>query len=856
MPEAANTPPFWETSAQDWSSRLGCSVDGLTEADAKARLARYGPNADAQIREIGTIAAVGRRLLEPMCLLLIVAALVSGVTGDIASALIILVILALSLLLDTLQEGRAKRAAELLRQSVGVAAEVKRGGVFGLVAADTVVPGDVFRVSAGDIIPADAVVLSADAFTANEAALTGEPYGVPKGPAMVGATTAAAASNALFRGAIAQTGEAVALAVGTGPDTLFGKAALSLGAAAEISPFQRDLRQLGLLVARATAVLAFAVLAANMVFGRPLIESLMFSVALAVGLTPELLPMITTVTLSRGAVRLSKNSVIVKRLSAIHDLGAMTVLCTDKTGTLTSAEITLASSLGPSGIADPRPANLAAICARLGGDKGSLDAALVAANPDAATGWSRAGQLPFDYQRRVGAVLATGPSSGMLLIVKGAPEAVLALCTTLKGIPLDASGRTAVLARAAALAADGVRSVAIASLPWLGAGRDLVTADAVGLAFEGLCTFSDPPKASAPAAVARLLAAGVRVIILSGDDPLVVARLAKLVGMPEQRTMTGSQVANLNRAALRVRVRNTDVFARLAPDQKVRVVEALRWNGAIVGFMGDGVNDAPALKAADVGLSVAGATAVARAAADMILLKSDLAVVADGIEEGRRTFANIMKYLRMGASSNFGNMLSMAAASLFLPFLPMLATQILLNNLLYDLSEIGIPFDNVRPEDLAQPPHWQLKDIVRFAGVMGPLSSAFDLMTFGLLYLVFQASPEGFRTGWFIESIVTQTLVVFLIRTRGRAWRDMPNPKLTASTIGALALALAIPFSPLGAWFGFVAPPGHVMAALGAVVAVYLAAAELLKPLAMNGVLKLAASARPPRHLSRPRVGS
>ena len=828
-------------------------MDGLTQDEAKARLTRYGPNTDAQIREIGTFAAIGRRLLEPMCLLLIVAAIVSGVTGDVASALIILVILAVSILLDTLQEGRAKRAAELLRQSVAVRAEVKRDGMFGPVAADTIVPGDVFRVTAGDIIPADAVVLSADAFTANEAALTGEPYGVPKGPAMVDTATVAAASNALFRGAIAQTGEAVALAVGTGPDTLFGKAALSLGAAAEISPFQRDLRQLGLLVARATAVLAFAVLAANMVFGRPLIESLMFSVALAVGLTPELLPMITTVTLSRGAVRMSRKSVIVKRLSAIHDLGAMTVLCTDKTGTLTSAEITMADSLGPSGASNPRPAILAAICAQLGGDNGSLDLALVAANPDAAAGWTRYSQVPFDYQRRVGAVLATGPD-GMLLIVKGAPDAVLAVCTTASGSVLDASDRADVLSKAAALAADGVRSVAIASLPWTGAARNLVAADAVGLVFEGLCTFSDPPKASAPAAVARLLAAGVRVIILSGDDPLVVARLAKLVGIPEQRTMTGNQLSSLSRAALRVRVRNTDVFARLAPDQKVRVVEALRWNGAIVGFMGDGVNDAPALKAADVGLSVAGATAVARAAADMILLKSDLAVVADGIEEGRRTFANIMKYLRMGASSNFGNMLSMAAASLFLPFLPMLATQILLNNLLYDLSEIGIPFDNVRPEDLAQPPHWQLKDIVRFAGVMGPLSSAFDLVTFGLLYLVFQASPEEFRTGWFIESIATQTLVVFLIRTRGRPWHDLPNPKLTASTLGALALALVIPFTPLGAWFGFVAPPWHVMAALGAVVATYLVAAELIKPLAINGVLKFATSVRSPRHLARHKV--
>jgi Mg2+-importing ATPase len=358
--------------------------------------------------------------------------------------------------------------------------------------------------------------------------------------------------------------------------------------------------------------------------------------------------------------------------------------------------------------------------------------------------------------------------------------------------------------------------------------------DEVGLAFEGVCTFADPPKASAPAAVARLAAAGVRVVILSGDDPLVVARLAGIVGLRVQKVITGTDLKALSIDALKVQVRDTDVFARLAPDQKVRIVHALRASGEVVGFMGDGVNDAPGIKAADVGLSVDGATGVARAAADMILLDSDLSVVADGVEEGRRTFANILKYVRMGASSNFGNMLSMAAASLFLPFLPMLATQILLNNLLYDVSEIGIPFDNVRSADITGPQRWRMQDIVRFAAVMGPLSSFFDFATFGALYLLFRTSPEVFRTGWFVESIATQTLVVFLIRTRGRPWRDMPNPVLTTSTLAALALALAIPFSPLGAWFGFRAPPAHVTLALAGIVAAYLICAELCKPLAIS----------------------
>jgi Mg2+-importing ATPase len=430
-------------------------------------------------------------------------------------------------------------------------------------------------------------------------------------------------------------------------------------------------------------------------------------------------------------------------------------------------------------------------------------------------------------------VLADGPE-GLRLIVTGAPEAVLDACGSAGGTPLDAPARKAVLDTVQRLAADGLRAVAVASRPWSGPARDPAAADETDLILEGLCTFADPPKPTAPAAVARLAAAGVRVVILSGDDPLVVGRLAKIVGLRAQRVITGADLHKLGDAALRVQVRDTDVFARLSPDQKVRIVNALRAAGEVVGFMGDGVNDAPGIKAADVGLSVDGATGVARAAADMILLDSDLAVVADGVDEGRRTFVNILKYIRMGASSNFGNMLSMAAASLFLPFLPMLATQILLNNLLYDVSEIGIPFDNVRAADIAQPQHWRLKDIVRFAAVMGPLSSVFDLATFAVLFLLFRTSPELFRTGWFVESIATQTLVVFLIRTRGRPWQDAPNRVLTISTLGALAVALAIPFSPLGVHFGFHGPPAAVTLALAAIVLAYLTCAELLKPWAIS----------------------
>ncbi|MDA9526214.1 metal ABC transporter ATPase [Bradyrhizobium sp. CCBAU 11434] len=816
---------FWRLSPPELCSRLGCGLTGLSATEADERLDRFGLNTDAPPRIEGAARAILRRLLEPLSLILLVAGIISMLTGDEIGGLIIVLILALSIGLDTIQEGHAVRAAEILRRSVALKAEVSRDGAFVDIDVEHVVPGDLLRVRAGDIIPADALILESTAFTAGEAALTGEPYPVQKraGPCASPDDT----SNALFRGAVAQTGEAIALVVRTGRDTVFGAAASALAETQAPSPFERDLREFGLVIARATLALVLVVLTIRVVFGRPVLDSLLFAVALAVGLTPELLPMITTVTLSRGALRMAGRKVIVKRLAAIHDLGAMTVLCTDKTGTLTSAEITLARSLDAAGKDDARAARLGAIAASLGGDRGALDAALVAGRPEAAQGWTLAGRQAFDFSRRLGSVLATGPE-GARLIVKGAPEAVLELCT------MDQHARDAAMARVHALATEGLRTVAIASRAWSGALREVETDDETDLVFEGLCAFADPPKPTAAAAIARLAAGGVSLKILSGDHPVVVKRLAGLVGLNAERVLSGADIAELSDEALAVQVRSADAFGRLAPDQKSRIVKALQAGGDVVGFLGDGINDAPALKVADVGLSVDGATGVAQAAADMILLASDLEVVADGVEEGRRTFANILKYVRMGASSNFGNMLSMAAASIALPFLPMLPTQILLNNLLYDLSELGIPFDRVSTQATAKPQVWSMSRLVRFAAIMGPLSSVFDFLTFGALLYLFKASPDEFRTAWFVESMATQILVIFVIRTYGRPWRNWPDPVLAASSLIALLAAIALPFTPLGTWFGFVAPPPIMMAGIALLVVVYLGCAELLKPFAIR----------------------
>lgn len=831
---AAATPvrAFWTESLESLLARLDATTGGLSTDEARRRLKLHGRNADAPARRRSAVRALVRRLVEPLALILLIAGIVVAATGDVTGGVIIVAILCLSISLDTLQEGHAGRAAEALRRSVVLTAEALRDGRFTTVPVDLLAPGDIVRVRAGDIVPADARVLESAAFTADEATLTGEPYPVEKKPGLISSPSPAEASNAVFRGSVAQSGEALVLVAATGPATLFGSAASVLAREEETSPFEHDLRSFGLLTARATVGLVLIVLLAHVLLGRPALPSLLFAVALAVGLTPELLPMITTVTLSRGAVRLAKRKVIVKRLASIHDLGAMSVLCTDKTGTLTSAQITLAHSQTAWGDETPRPAMLGSVAARLGGERSALDGALATLAIDT-DGWSLIASRGFDYTRRFSLFRATGPG-GPLTIIKGAPEAVLPLCSSVRNAAgtrsLDAPLRDAAVAQARRLSESGLRAIVVATRSPPEDSRE----EASDLILEGFCAFADPPKPTAAAAISRLAAGGVRLKVLSGDDPVVVSRLARAVGLKAGTVLTGAEIAALSDDALSVKVRDADLFGRLTPDQKARVVRAVQTDGQVVGYLGDGINDAPALKTADIGLSVSGASGVAQAAADMILLAPDLEVVCDGVNEGRRTFANILKYLRMGASSNFGNMLSMAGASLFLPFLPMAPTQILLNNLLYDVSEIGIPFDSVREEGVARPQIWDLKLLLRFAVVMGPLSSLFDLLTFWLLIVVFKAPMAEFQTAWFIESMATQILVIFIIRTPIRFWRDRPSGFLTLSSLLALAAAMTIPFTPLAIWFGFVPPPPALALALTVLVAVYLAFAVALNRIAVG----------------------
>jgi Mg2+-importing ATPase len=835
MPDPS-TDAFWCRPLGTLFEETHSRAAGLSAAEAAERLARVGPNAVAQAPHMRLAVKIARRFAEPLVAILLVAAAISGFTGDVASFAIIVVVIVLSIALDVVQEHRAEQAADALRRSVAIRADALRDGGAAAVSVEQLVPGDVVELRAGDLVPADGVIVESRNLHVNEALMTGEPYPVEKRAGDCAAREPADAFNALFSATSVVSGDAKMLVVATGPATRLGDIAASLAGDGTPSAFERGIHRLGLLILRLTVFLVLFVLLVQFASGRSVMEAFLFAVALAVGLTPELLPMIMTVTLSRGALRMAQKRVVVKRLAAIHDLGAMDVLCTDKTGTLTEAHIRLVGHPGADGKDSERVLLLAGVNSRFeSGIRSPLDQAIVEHCGDERIfqGWSKVDEVPFDFERRRVSVLAEH-AGRRILVIKGAPEPVLeksAAFDTGEGatLPLDADRRAALDRFQHEQAALGLRVLAVAWKPMADECKEIRDADERDLVIAGFCVFVDPPKASAGAAIARLAAAGVRVKVVSGDHEAVVRHLVESLKLTGRAMLTGAEIADLTDPALSARIDDVDLFARVSPDQKTRIIRALQARGHTVGFIGDGVNDAPAIHAAEVGISVDGATDVARSAADMILLAQDLGVVADGVEEGRRTFANILKYVRMGTSSNFGNMLSMALASLVLPFLPLLPVQILLNNLLYDFSEIGIPLDQVDPADVARPRAWDMGDILRFTLVMGALSSLFDAATFAILRLGFDAGAELFRTAWFAESTATQILVIFVIRTQGPAWASRAHPALVASSLAALAAAFAIILTPLGRPFGFTGVPLALAAALAALVALYLAAAEVAK---------------------------
>jgi len=827
MPPPANT--LWDAPLAECFAALGTGPEGLTAAQAKTRRRTAGVNRLEPPQRRRWITALLQRFRNPLIVILLGAAAVSAVTRDAASFGIIVTIVALSVVIDVVQEHRAADTAAALRKRVALRVTALRGGVAQQLPATALVPGDVVLLAAGALVPADCRLIAARDLFVNEALLTGETFPAEKTAEIPGE------AGAVFMGSSVVSGSARALVVATGRATRLGAIAGSLHQEPPPTAFTLGLQSFGMMILRLTMLMVLFVLLANLLLGRPVLDSFLFALALAVGLTPELLPMVVSVTLAQGALRLSRRHVIVKRLSAIHDLGAMDVLCSDKTGTLTEARISLVRQIDIAGAASAAVLPWAQVNAAFEtGLKSPLDAAIIAAAPGDPPGWRKIDEVPFDFERRRVSVLAEREGR-RYLVVKGAPEDVLALSArhlpagAAQPLPLDAAARGQAAATFAALGDDGFRVLGIAWREVEADREHAGIADEAELTFAGFAGFLDPPKTSARPALAALQALGVAVKVVTGDNERVTGRVCAELGLAVAGVLTGPELAALSDEALGARLAETTLFCRVSPVEKARVIRALRRRGHVVGYLGDGINDAPSLHAADVGLSVEGAVDVAREAAAMILLKHDLGVLAEGVREGRRTFANIMKYVMMVTSSNFGNMVSMAAAVLFLPFLPMLPVQILANNLLYDLSETGLPLDRVDAETVAAPQHWDMGFVRSFMLVLGPVSSLFDLATFALLIHVFGAGEAQFRTGWFVESLLTQVLVIFVIRTARNPFASRPHRLLVASSLGALAVALLLPFTPPGAWLGFVPLPPGLLAALVGVTAAYLVAVAMVK---------------------------
>ena len=806
--------------------RLGSSLNGLSSEEAARRLKQVGRNA-IQERGVRLTALFLRQLQNPLLILLTAATVTAFFFGERTDALIIAVIMTLSISLGFFNEFRSEQALQALHARIRHEAVALRDGRLQRVDVTELVPGDVILLDVGDVVAADLRLLEVHALECDEAALTGESMTAAKtAQAVPQGSSPLKLPSCAFMGTIVRGGTGRAVVVRTGPSTTFGRIASQLARRPAQTAFQLGLKDFSLLLVRVTAVLTISIFLLNALLGRSLLEAALFSLAVAVGLTPQLLPAIVTISLSFGARRLAERSVLVKRLVSIEDLGNIEVLFTDKTGTLTEGRIAFKTASDAEGHDSSEVLLLGLVCNSAAVEGGRpvggnpLDRALWEAAGTLATrtpAYRRLAELPFDYDRKLMSVLVDAPDGRRQIITKGAPEAVLSRC---------ASPPASVRQTLDAQFASGLRLVAIAVRE--ASGQTVLAADMErDLTFAGVLAFVDPLKADAAESLRRLAALGVSVKIVTGDNERVAQKACSDLGIAVTGTLSGSAIDALSDAQLSAALPGTTIFARVTPDQKSRVIRLERAGGKDVGFLGDGVNDAVALHDADVGISVDSATDVAKDAADIVLLQKDLDILADGVAEGRRIFANTIKYVLMGTSSNFGNMFSAAGASILLPFLPMTPTQILLNNLLYDVSEMTIPTDRVDAELLQRPAHWDMAFIRRFMLFFGPISSLFDFLTFGVMLWVFQATHSLFQTGWFVESLATQTLVIFIIRTRRIPFfRSPPSAPLLITSLACVAAGALIPFSPLSSLFGFTPLPAAFFAILATMVATYLLLAE------------------------------
>jgi Mg2+-importing ATPase len=829
-PRHADLGPYWSVAPDELAARLGSGDHGLSTSEADARLQQYGPNAlDAQ-RPLSRLRVLSSQLKSPLLLLLIFAAAASGITAEWFDAGIVLAIVVATVAVGYSREYSAHAAADALRARVHIRTRVVRDGRTSTVDTREVVPGDVVLLAAGSLVPADASILEATDFFVSEAVLTGESFPVEKRPGTVpGAATLSERTNCVFLGTNVRSGTARCLVVRTGAATEFGAIASRLMLRPPETEFDRGIRHFGYLLTSAMLILVVVVFTAHVLQGRPSVDTLLFAIALAVGLSPELLPAILSVNLARGARMMAHRGVLVRRLNAIENLGSMDVLCTDKTGTLTEGVIRLEGAYDASGASSSDVLELAARNAALEtGLDNPLDEAILGARRPDLSAVSKLAEIPFDFVRKRVTIVVRHPT-GVRLIIKGAFHHVLEVCTcTADGVPLDDAQRRRLEDRYEAWSHRGIRVLAVATRE-VGVQASYARDDERDMTFAGFLTFLDQPKEAVADAIDELSRLGVSIKLITGDNALVARHVATLVGLSAERMLTGHELDELHDEALWHAAEKTDLFVEVDPNQKERIILALKKMGHVVGFLGDGVNDAPAMHAADTSLSVEQAVDVAREAADFVLLERGLDVIRRGVEEGRRTFANTLKYVLITTSANLGNMISMAAASLFLPFLPLLAGQILLNNFLSDVPAIGLADDRVDPELVDQPRRWDIRFIGRFMLVFGLVSSFFDFLTFGALRAVFHATPELFRTAWFVESLLTELAIALVVRTRRPFYRSRPGQVLLVSTVVLVIVTFAIPFLPFASVLGFVPLPATLLVGVALITLLYAGATELAK---------------------------
>jgi len=830
VPLAGSNEPYWSRSSAELLRQLDSTENGLSSAEASTRLKKYGTNELRERQSLSRARVFWNQIRSPLLLLLVFAAGASAFTGEWIDATIVLAIVAVTITIGYTREYSAESAAAALRARVRTQAKVFRDGTALSVPMEQIVPGDVVFLSAGSLVPADAVILDATDCFVSEAVLTGESFPAQKRPGQVEAgVPLAARTNCVFLGTSIQSGTARCLAVRTGTSTQFGAIAHRLILRPPETEFDRGIRRFGYLLTTAMLIMVIIVFAAHTLQGRPAVETLLFSIALAVGLSPELLPAILSVNLARGAKMMANDGVLVRRLNAIENLGSMDTLCTDKTGTLTEGVVQVEGSYDAAGAPSPHVLELAACNAALQtGLVNPLDEAILAAKKPDLTHTQKLGEIPFDFIRKRLSVFARTPE-GTLLIIKGAFHHVIETCTqSADGTKLDAARSKELEDRYSEWSRQGTRVIAVA-VRKMAEQTSCSREDERDMSFAGFVTFLDRPKEGAKKAIFDLARLGVSVKLITGDNKLVAQHIAGLVGLHADRVLTGHELDEFHDEALWRVAEQTDLFAEVDPNQKERIILSLKKMGHVVGFLGDGVNDAPAMHAADTSLSVESAADVARAAADFVLLERNLDVIRRGIEEGRKTFANTLKYILTTTSANLGNMVSMAAASLFLPFLPLTAGQILLNNFLSDIPAVGIADDSVDPEMVDHPRRWDIRFIGRFMIEFGVLSSAFDFLTFATLLAVFHSTIATFRTAWFVESLLTELVIALVVRTKRRFYQSRPGKMLLWSTLVLIAVSLATPFLPFVSALGFVPLPVSLLVTLSVITLLYVLATELQK---------------------------